>query len=86
MVEHDLVVLGDCNPDLLLRGNVVPAFGQVEQIVDDARFEIGGSGAIVAAGAARLGLRSGLVSVVGDDPLGGFSSKRFLGEASTSRP
>ncbi len=69
MADRDLVVLGDCNPDLLLRGNVVPAFGQIEQIVDEARFEIGGSGAIVAAGAARLGLRCGLVSVVGDDDL-----------------
>jgi sugar/nucleoside kinase (ribokinase family) len=70
MTKRDLVVLGDCNPDLLLRGNVVPTFGQVEQIVDEARFEIGGSGAIVAAGAARLGLRCQLVSVVGDDALG----------------
>lgn len=70
MAERDLVVLGDCNPDLLLRGNVVPAFGQAEQIIDEARFEIGGSGAIVAAGAARLGLRCGLVGVVGDDALG----------------
>jgi len=70
MAERDLVVLGDCNPDLLLRGNVVPAFGQVEQLVDDAGFQIGGSGAIVAAGAARLGLRCGLVSVVGGDALG----------------
>jgi sugar/nucleoside kinase (ribokinase family) len=62
--------LGDCNPDLLLRGDVVPAFGQVEQIVDEARVEIGGSGAIVAAGAARLGLSCALVGVVGDDALG----------------
>ena len=70
MAERDLVVLGDCNPDLLLRGDFVPTFGQVEQLVDDADFQIGGSGAIVAAGAARLGLRCGLVSVVGDDALG----------------
>ncbi len=70
MAERDLVVLGDCNPDLLLRGNVVPTFGQVEQILDEAHFEIGGSGAILAAGAARLGLRCALVSVVGDDILG----------------
>jgi len=31
----DLLVLGDCNPDLLLRGgDVEPAFGQVERIVE----------------------------------------------------
>jgi sugar/nucleoside kinase (ribokinase family) len=70
MPEHDLVVLGDCNPDLLLTGDVVPSFGQVEQIVDDATLTIGGSGAITAAGSARLGLRTALVSVVGDDSFG----------------
>jgi sugar/nucleoside kinase (ribokinase family) len=71
-VSLDLVVLGDCNPDLIVSGDVVPAFGQVEQIVDDARLTIGGSGAIVAAGAARLGLRTALIGVVGDDALGRF--------------
>ena len=57
----DLLVVGDANPDLVLRGgDVVPAFGQREQLVDDARaLVLGGSGAIVACGAARLGLRGG---------------------------
>jgi sugar/nucleoside kinase (ribokinase family) len=70
MPRHDLVVLGDCNPDLLLAGDVVPRFGQAEQLLDVAEFAIGGSGAIVAAGAARLGLRVALVAVVGDDAPG----------------
>ena len=70
MPDHDLVVLGDCNPDLLLGGDVVPRFGQAEQLLDIAQLTIGGSGAIVAAGAARLGLRVALVAVVGDDALG----------------
>ncbi len=69
----DLLVVGDCNPDLVLRGeNVEPAFGQVERVVDEAELTIGGSGAIAACGAARLGLRTTLASVVGDDPLGRF--------------
>jgi len=73
VTEVDLLVLGDANPDLVLRGgDVVPAFGQVEHIVDEARFVIGGSGAIVAAGAARLGLRVAFVGVVGDDMFGEF--------------
>jgi sugar/nucleoside kinase (ribokinase family) len=72
----DLVVLGDCNPDLLVTGAVTPAFGQVERIVDDARLVIGGSAAITACGAARLGLRTALIGVVGDDFLG-----RFMREA-----
>jgi sugar/nucleoside kinase (ribokinase family) len=70
MANHDLVVLGDCNPDLLLCGDVIPAFGQAEKLVDEAALTIGGSGAIVAAGAARLGVRTALVGVVGDDNLG----------------
>jgi sugar/nucleoside kinase (ribokinase family) len=70
MPRHDLVVLGDCNPDLLLGGDVTPRFGQAEQLLDVAEFAIGGSGAIVAAGAVRLGLRVALVALVGDDPLG----------------
>jgi sugar/nucleoside kinase (ribokinase family) len=73
VTEFDLLVVGDCNPDLVLRGDdVEPAFGQVERVVDDAELTVGGSGAIAACGAARLGLRTTLTSVVGDDPLGRF--------------
>lgn len=73
MTELDLLVVGDCNPDLVLRGgDVEPAFGQVERVVDDGELTMGGSGAIVACGAARLGLRTALASVVGADPLGRF--------------
>jgi sugar/nucleoside kinase (ribokinase family) len=69
----DLLVVGDCNPDLVLRGEEIePTFGQVERIVDDAELTIGGSGAIAACGAARLGLRTALASVVGDDLFGRF--------------
>lgn len=72
----DLAVLGDCNPDLLVAGAVEPEFGQVERIVENARLVIGGSAAITACGAARLGLRTALIGVVGDDVLG-----RFMREA-----
>lgn len=68
----DLLVLGDVNPDLILTGDVEPAFGQVERIVEDARLTVGGSGAIVACGAARLGLRTAICGVVGDDVFGRF--------------
>jgi sugar/nucleoside kinase (ribokinase family) len=68
--SFDLVVLGDANPDLVLAGDVEPAFGQAERLVDDARLTVGGSGAIVACGAARLGLRVALCGVVGDDLFG----------------
>ncbi|MGZ4110490.1 MAG: carbohydrate kinase family protein, partial [Actinomycetota bacterium] len=73
MSGFDLLVLGDCNPDLVLLGDhVEPAFGQAERLVDEARLVIGGSGAILACGAARLGLRVAFAAVVGDDFFGRF--------------
>ncbi|HET6847833.1 MAG TPA: PfkB family carbohydrate kinase [Gaiellales bacterium] len=69
----DLLVVGDCNPDLILAGgDVVPEFGQTEKLVDDARLLVGGSAAIAACGAARLGLSVALVAAVGDDLFGRF--------------
>jgi sugar/nucleoside kinase (ribokinase family) len=71
--DIDLLVLGDCNPDLILRGGAVePAFGQAERLIDAADLTIGGSGAIMACGAARLGLRTAIVGVLGDDEFGRF--------------
>jgi sugar/nucleoside kinase (ribokinase family) len=51
---------------------VEPAFGQVERIVEQARLVVGGSGAITACGATRLGLRTALAAVIGDDLFGRF--------------
>ncbi len=71
--DIDLLVLGDANPDLiLLGGDVVPAFGQAEHLVDDARLTMGGSGAILACGAAKLGLRVAICALVGDDLFGRY--------------
>ena len=71
MSALDLLVVGDVNADLVLRGgDLVPRFGQREQLVDHAEFVLGGSGGIVAAGAARLGLRVAIAGCVGDDALG----------------
>lgn len=71
--DLDLLVLGDANPDLVLHGgDVVPAFGQAEHLVDAATLTIGGSGAILACGAAKLGLRVAITAVVGDDLFGRF--------------
>jgi sugar/nucleoside kinase (ribokinase family) len=69
----DLVVVGDCNPDILVAGgDVTPEFGQREKLVDRISLAIGGSAAITAVAAARLGLRVALVAAVGDDPVGRF--------------
>jgi ribokinase len=67
----DLLVVGDLNADLVLRGgDIDPTFGQREQFVDHAELVLGGSGGIMAAGAAKLGLDVAMVGCVGDDPLG----------------
>jgi len=69
----DVLVLGDANPDLVLRGgDVRPAFGQAERLVDEAHLTVGGSGAILACGLAKLGLRVGICGIVGADLFGGF--------------
>ena len=76
-----MLVLGDANPDLVLRGDdVEPVFGQQEKLVDHSLLAVGGSGAIFACAAARLGLRVGFCGVVGDDPFG-----RFMREELASR-
>jgi sugar/nucleoside kinase (ribokinase family) len=73
MTDFDVLVLGDANPDLVMRSaELEPAFGQQERLVDDALLTIGGSGAIFACGAARLGLRVAFVGSVGDDTFGHF--------------
>jgi sugar/nucleoside kinase (ribokinase family) len=80
MIELDLLVLGDVNPDLVLRGGeVIPAFGQAERIVEEANLTIGGSGGILACGAARLGLRTAFCGVVGDDLFGRFVREEMMG-------
>jgi sugar/nucleoside kinase (ribokinase family) len=69
----DLVVLGDCNPDLVLSDpEIEPAFGQEERLIEHAELTIGGSGAIMACAAARLGLRTALIGLVGEDHFGRF--------------
>lgn len=69
----DLLVLGDCNPDLLLTvGDDAPRFGQGEAIVDAGRLQVGGSAAIAACAAARLGGATAMVGAVGDDLFGRF--------------
>ncbi len=73
MPELDILVIGDANPDLVLRGSdLQPAFGQAEKLIEEATLAIGGSGAIFACGAARLGLKVGFSGLVGDDALGRF--------------
>lgn len=73
-------MIGDANPDVVL--GPVPhtlAFGQREQLVDHAGLVLGGSAAIMACGAARLGLRVAFAGRVGDDPAGAFVRAALAG-------
>ncbi|MBG0563795.1 carbohydrate kinase family protein [Actinoplanes aureus] len=72
-MTFDLLVVGDANPDAVLSG--APAdlpWGQRERLVAGGALTLGGSAAITACGAARLGLRTAFAGRVGDDPAGRF--------------
>ena len=72
-MTFDLLVVGEINPDLILRGDdLSPAFGQAEKLVDGAALTVGSSSVMAACGAARLGLRTAFIGVVGDDVFGHF--------------
>lgn len=69
---YDVIVAGELNIDLVLKGDVVPEFGQVEKLVDDMTLAAGGSACIFAASAAKMGLKVLYISRVGDDPFGRY--------------
>jgi sugar/nucleoside kinase (ribokinase family) len=68
----DIFTAADLCVDAVLRGNVRPRFGQVEQSIDDYRLHLGGSATIFASQAAKLGANVGIAGVVGDDLFGRF--------------
>ena len=72
MKLFDILVAGEINPDLILSGDVIPAFHQTEKLVDAATLTIGSSSAIFACGAACLGLRVAFIGACGDDLFGHF--------------
>ncbi|MCA1900447.1 MAG: carbohydrate kinase family protein [Chloroflexi bacterium] len=72
MKPFDILVAGEINPDLILTGDVMPEFGQVEKLVDSASLTIGSSSVIFACGAARLGLKTAFIGICGDDVFGRF--------------
>ena len=76
--EFDVVIIGDCNPDIVLRGpDVKPEFNQHEKLIPNAAVTIGGSGSITACACARIGLRTRFIGAVGDDPFGRFMIGRL---------
>ncbi|MFJ6728984.1 carbohydrate kinase family protein [Streptomyces sp. NPDC091281] len=74
----DLLVIGDANPDVIIGPVTAPLdFGQREQLVDHGVMTLGGSAAITACGAARLGLGVAFAGRVGDDEAGRYVRDRL---------
>ncbi|WP_432196554.1 carbohydrate kinase family protein [Streptomyces sp. bgisy027] len=74
----DLLVIGDANPDVVIGPLRTPLdFGQREQLVDHGVITLGGSAAITACGAARLGLTVAFAGRVGDDDAGHYVRDRL---------
>ncbi|AYF97633.1 carbohydrate kinase family protein [Protaetiibacter intestinalis] len=78
-----VLVAGDANLDLVLRGDVVPRFGQAEQLLAGADLVLGSSAGICAAGLARLGVDTALVARVGRDVFGA-RTRELLADAGVS--
>src|SRR5438128_2471017 len=68
----DVWSAADLCVDLIVRGDVVPRFRQIEQLVEDYSLEPGGSATIFASQFAKLGGRAGLIGAVGEDPFGRY--------------
>jgi sugar/nucleoside kinase (ribokinase family) len=75
-----VITFGDLCVDLIMSGgDIVPRFGQAEQLVDDYALEMGGSCSIFACQAAKLGLRVAILGRVGDDEFGRLIIERLQG-------
>jgi sugar/nucleoside kinase (ribokinase family) len=73
----DVCSVADFCVDLVLSGDVVPRFRQMEQLVDDYALDLGGSAVIFATQFTKLGGRSALIGTLGDDPFGDFIEERL---------
>jgi len=73
MTSFDVVVLGDCCPDILLSDpDAQVRYGQHESLFRHGGLTVGGSGSITACACARLGLNTMFVGAVGQDPFGQY--------------
>ena len=77
--QYDVVSIADVCADLIIISKEKPVFGQVEKIAQSYEMEVGGSAAIFASQVAKLGGKTALLSVVGNDALGTFIIDRMQG-------
>ena len=76
-MKYDVMAIADLFADVVIVGREKPEFGQVEKLADAYVIELGGSAPIFASQFAKLGGKIALVSVLGDDLLGGFLEQRM---------
>lgn len=70
MKLYDVLAIGELNVDMIVTGlKSLPALGR-EIIAQDCHVVMGSSTAICASGIARLGLKTGFIGKVGNDPFG----------------
>jgi sugar/nucleoside kinase (ribokinase family) len=75
---YDMLTFGDMCVDLIVSGgDIVPRFGQAEQLVERYELEMGGSSCLFACQAAKLGLRVAVLGRVGDDDFGRLAVRRL---------
>jgi sugar/nucleoside kinase (ribokinase family) len=76
--QYDVLTFGDMCVDLVVSGgDVVPRFGQAEQLVERYELEMGGSTCLFACQAAKLGLHVAVLGRVGDDDFGRLAVRRL---------
>ncbi|HZF17499.1 MAG TPA: carbohydrate kinase family protein [Steroidobacteraceae bacterium] len=78
-MQFDVAVIADLCVDILIKGDVVPVWGQAEVFVEDYCLELGGSAGIFASQFARLGGKVGLYGKVGNDLFGHYLRDRITG-------
>jgi sugar/nucleoside kinase (ribokinase family) len=77
--QPDVCVIGEINCDLILYGLPTALEPEKETLAKGFRLTLGSSSAIFAHNLSSLGTRTGIVSKIGDDPLGQVAIVR-LGE------
>lgn len=74
----DFVCVGDVARDLLLFLKEPPIFDGEKHSVNDIAWSLGGNAANVSVGLSRLGIKTDLVTVFGDDDRGAWIKRELL--------
>lgn len=78
--RYDVITAMDLCVDLIIQlGEVLPEFGQKEQLVPAFHLEMGGSSSIFACQTAKLGLQTAGIGVLGQDSFGDFVEDTLRG-------